>query len=136
MIGVVIIGHGNMASEVVSVTERIIGKQEHFEAINVKVGEAEETIRQNLVRILKMAEIDGVMILSDILGSSFSNTCIYAAKNSERVAVITGFNLPMVLKVLTHRNEMRLSELASLACKSGKAGILEVCKNADTEAKD
>jgi mannose/fructose-specific phosphotransferase system component IIA len=135
MIAVVIIGHGNIASETVSVAERIIGKQEHFEAINVRVGEAEETIKQNLDRIIKMAEIDGVLILSDLLGSSFSNTCIYVARNSDCVAVVTGFNMPMVLKVLTHRKDVELSELVLLACKWGKEGILEACKKLDTKNK-
>jgi PTS system mannose-specific IIA component len=143
MIGIIIVGHGNFASEIISIAENIMGEQKCLEAVSVKVGEGEYALRNKLDMILKMPafersegpglersegmDIDGTLILSDIFGGSFSNTCMYFAQNRRRVAVVTGVNLPMVLKVLTYRDSVDLGELVSLACKGGKEGILDAC---------
>ena len=127
MIGVVVAGHGNFASEVIATAEKALGKQEHLEAVSVKVGEGENSLKNKLDAILKMSEIDDVLVLADIFGSSFSRECIYLAKNKGHVAVVTGVNLPMVLKVLTYRKRTDLVELVSLACKGGKEGIRDAC---------
>jgi len=128
MIGVIVVGHGNFASEIVSISESIVGKQRYLEAINLKSGEGEYTLRSKLDETLNMMETDDVLILSDIFGGSISNTCLYFAKNREHIAVVTGVNLPMILKVLTYRETKDLDELVSLACAGGRDGILDACK--------
>ena len=127
MIGIIIAGHGNFASEIISIAERIMGEQKCLKAASVKVGEGEYVLRNRLDAILKMMEPDEILILSDIFGGSVSNSCLYFAKSRKYIAVVTGVNLPMVLKVLTYRNSVDLGELISLACKGGKEGILDAC---------
>ena len=127
MIGIIVACHGNLASEIVSVAEEIMGKQEHFEAISVKVGESKDNLRSKLDVVLNMMDVDGILITLDLFGSSFSNSCMYFAQNRTRLAVVTGVNLPMILKALTHRDSVDLEELVSLTCKGGKDGILDAC---------
>jgi len=127
MIGVIVAGHGNLASEIISTAERVMGKQEYLEAVSVKVGEGEDNLKDKLNAVLRMTEISEVLVLSDIFGSSFSNVCMHFAKDAGQVGVVTGVNLPMVIKVLTYRNSVDLRELVSLACKGGKDGILDAC---------
>ena len=127
MIGVVVAGHGNFASEIIATAEKALGKQEHLEAVSMKVGEGESALRNKLDAILKMSEIEDVIVLTDIFGSSFFKECIYLARNKGHVAVVTGVNLPMVLKVLTYRERVDITELVSLACKGGKEGIRDAC---------
>lgn len=127
MIGVIVAGHGNFASEVISTAEKALGKQEHLEAVSIEVGEGESALRKKLNAVLEMSKVDNVIVLADIFGSSFAKECVYMAKNKGRVAVVTGVNLPMVLKVLTHRQRVDLSELVSLACAGGKEGIRDAC---------
>ena len=127
MIRVVIAGHGDLASQVISTAERTLGKQEHLEAISVKFGEAEDDLRDKLNAVLDMAEPDDVIVLSDIFGSSFCKGCVCLAMDGSHVAFVTGVNLPMVLKVLTYRDQVVLVELVSLACKSGREGIRDAC---------
>ena len=127
MIGVIIAAHGNFASEIISTAERVMGKQEYLEAVSVKVGEGEDNLKDKLNAVLRMTEISEVLVLSDIFGSSFSNVCMYFAKDAGQVGVVTGVNLPMVIKVLTYRDSADLRELVSLACKGGKDGILDAC---------
>ena len=128
MIGIIVAGHGNFASEIISVVESIMGKQRYLEAVNVKAGEGEHALRSKLDAVLNAMEIDEAVILSDIFGGSVSNTCLYFAESTKaQVAVVTGVNLPMVLKVLTYRDSVDLGDLVSLACKGGREGILDAC---------
>ena len=128
MIGVIVAGHGKLASEIISTAEKTLGKQEHLEAVSMQVGEGENTLRSKLDAVLKMSEVDDVLVLADIFGSSFSKECVYLAKNKGRVAVVTGVNLPMVLKVLTYRGRADIDELVLLACKGGREGIRDACE--------
>jgi len=127
LIGVIVIGHGNFASELVSLSEGILAKQKYFDMASVKAGEGEYALHTKLNELMGNMEIDDVMILSDIFGGSISNMCLYFAKNKGHVAVVTGVNLPMVLKVLTYRDSVSLNELVSVACKGGKDGIVDAC---------
>ena len=127
MIGVIVAGHGNFACEIISILQNIMGEQEHVEAVSVGVGEGEYFLRDRLGAALEAMEVDEVLILSDIFGGSISNTCLYFAKSRKHVAVVTGVNLPMLLKVITYRESGDLSELVSLACEGGREGILDAC---------
>lgn len=127
MIGVIVVGHGNFASELVLVAENILGKQKYLHAVSVKAGEGEHTLHNELNELMSNMEIDDVIILSDIFGGSLSNMCLYFAKNKGHIAVVTGVNVPMVLKVLSYRDRVSLNELVSVACKGGKDGIVDAC---------
>lgn len=127
MIGIIIAGHGNFASEIISIAENIMGKQKHLEAVSVEIGEGEYGLNDKLNEALETMEVDEAVILSDIFGGSVSNTCLYFARDKKHIAVVTGVNLPMVLKVLTYRDNVDLGELVSLACKGGRDGILDAC---------
>ena len=93
----------------------------------MEIGEGEYGLRGKLNAALETVEVDEALILSDIFGGSVSNTCLYFAKDKKHIAVVTGVNLPMVLKVLTYRDNVGLGELVSLACKGGRDGILDAC---------
>ena len=133
MIRVVVAGHGNLASDIIATAERTLGKQEHLGSISVKFGEGEDDLRNKLNTVLDIAEDDDVIVLSDIFGSSFCTGCVCLARDSVHVAVVTGVNLPMLLKVLTYRDRVSLVELVSLACKSGREGIRDACGLLDEE---
>ena len=128
LIGVIVVGHGNFASELVSVSENILGKQKYLDTVSVRAGEGEHTLHNKLNELMSNMEIDDVIILSDIFGGSLSNMCLYFAKNKGHIAVVTGVNIPMVLKVLSYRERVvGLNELVSVACKGGKDGIVDAC---------
>lgn len=127
MIGIIVAGHGNFASELISILQSIMGEQEYLEAVSVGVGEGEYVLNNRLETGLKAMAVDEVLILSDIFGGSVSNTCLYFARSRKHVAVVTGVNLPMLLKVITYRESVDLSKLVSLACKGGREGILDAC---------
>jgi len=128
MIGVIVAGHGSFASEIISIAENILGKQEALEFVSVGIGEGDYTLSNELEASLEKIDAEEVLILSDIFGGSVSNTCLYFAKVRKHISVVTGVNLPMMLKVLTYRDKVDLAELTSRACKGGREGILDACK--------
>ena len=98
------------------------------DTVSVKAGEGEHTLHNKLNELMSNMKIDDVIILSDIFGGSLSNMCLYFAKNKGHIAVVTGVNIPMVLKVLSYRERVvGLNELVSVACKGGKDGIVDAC---------
>jgi mannose/fructose/sorbose-specific phosphotransferase system IIA component len=127
MIGIIVAGHGNFASEIISIAESILGKQKFLKAVSVNTGEGEFILKSELEAALERMEADEVLILSDIFGGSVCNTCLHLANDKADVGLVTGINLPMILKVLTYRNSVDLDELISIACEGGKTGILDVC---------
>jgi len=131
LIGIIIVGHGNFASELLSISQSILGKQDNFETIDIKSGEGEYAFHSKIDTILDNMNIEDLIILSDIFGGSISNMCLYFAKLKDHIAVVTGVNLPMVLKVLTYRDHLSLNELVLVACKGGKDGIVDACNLID-----
>ncbi|MGB9595150.1 MAG: PTS sugar transporter subunit IIA [Candidatus Poribacteria bacterium] len=131
MTGIIIVSHGNIASDLMEVSERILGKQENISAVSIQVGESDKVLYEKLENLVNLMKADDIMILSDILGGSITNTCLYFAKMRGHISVITGFNLPMIIKVLTYRDKVNLEELACLACESGRNGIVDACKTYD-----
>ncbi len=98
-IGVVVVGHGALAPAVVNAARNILG------AIDAVVGVAIESSapmadnRQKLAEAI--ASVDrghGVILLSDVFGGTPSNLCLSFLQPS-KVGVISGFNLPMVVKL-------------------------------------
>lgn len=126
--GIIVVGHGNLASELVEISQTILGKQKYLEMVSIKAGEGEYNLHNRLNDLIDVMQIDDLIILSDIFGGSISNSCLYFAKHKGHVALVTGVNLPMLLKVLTYRNQnLNLKELVSMACKGGKDGIIDAC---------
>ena len=95
MVGIVITTHGKLATTFLDVAESVLGNQEAVVAVDVMPQEGKDEILQHLAQAVS------------------------------RVRVVTGLNLPMLLKVLTHRSELDLNALAASACESGKAGIID-----------
>lgn len=128
MIAILVAGHGNFAAEMVAILENSLGKQEFLETLGIKPGEGEYALNRKIDELMHKKGVDDILVLSDILGGSITNMCICCARNNEHIAVVTGVNLPMLVKAITYRNGRSLSELASIVCKAGQEGITIACK--------
>lgn len=133
MIGVIVVSHGNLASEVIFTVESIIGRQTHLEAVDILASDTESLAVKKLeAAINKLNGTEEILILVELFGSSACNRCLSLSKihsDIKQVSVVTGFNLPMIFKVLTYRDRLSLTELAWRACEGGKAGIVNVSEN-------
>ena len=99
MIGVVVVTHGQLATELVNAAEMIVGDLPQFAAVSIgwhdEVNDAREDIAKAIERVRGEG---GVLLLTDMFGGTPSNLGMtFLAK--DRVEVITGVNLPMLIKL-------------------------------------
>ena len=115
MIGVVVVTHGQLATELVNAAETIVGDLPGFAAVSIGWHEDTEDARHEIEQaITRVNKGGGVLILTDMFGGTPSNLAMsFLAQGS--VEVITGVNLPMLIKlanlseddVLTAAREIR-----------------------------
>ncbi len=123
MIGVVIATHGRLAEEALSCVEGIVGRLEAARAVAVSSAIPLEAARQALADAIGAVDQgDGVLVLTDMLGGTPTNLALGFL--SDRVDVVTGVNLPMLLKLSTCRTPgASLAEVARLICAYGQKNI-------------
>jgi PTS system mannose-specific IIA component len=99
MIGIVVVTHGQLATELVNAAETIVGDLPQFAAVSIgwhdDVDDAREEIKQTIGRLQAP---DGVLILTDMFGGTPANLALTFLE-ADKVEVITGVNLPMVIKL-------------------------------------
>jgi PTS system mannose-specific IIA component len=123
MIGVVVVAHFNLAREMVAATELIVGKQERFEYVDIFPDEDVEKIKKMVVDALKRVDSrDGILVLTDMFGGTPSNISLSFLEEG-RVEVVTGVNLPMLIKLVTYRQNKTLSDLANFISQYGRKNI-------------
>ncbi|MBW1712444.1 MAG: PTS sugar transporter subunit IIA [Deltaproteobacteria bacterium] len=125
MIGVVIVAHGRLAQALVGAAEFIVGQRlEGVIPLEVSPDQEPEELQAALKKAL--AEVDkgqGVLLLTDMFGGSPSDMSI-SFLDPGRVEVLTGVNLPLLLHVVTKRNQKPdLTELAEEAEKKALDSI-------------
>ena len=120
--GVVVVTHGQLATELVNSAEMIVGDLEHFTAVSIgwhdDVDQAREAIGQAIARVQGTS---GVLVLTDMFGGTPANLAVTFV--SPDVEVITGVNLPMLIKLARPQREMSLQELATGMREHGRHAI-------------
>lgn len=124
MIGLVIATHGKLAEELVAAAALIIGPSQRVRAVTVDQDSGIEEIRSNIVSAVEQVnkEHDGVIIMTDMFGGTPSNISI-TLLDPERVEVLAGINLPMVLKFFNSPDDLSLVELARMLKAYGQQSI-------------
>jgi len=112
MIGVVVVTHGQLATELVNAAEMIVGDLPQFTAVSIgwhdDVSDAREQIARAVARVKGPS---GVLILTDMFGGTPSNLGISLIEENT-VEVITGVNLPMLIKAASLREAPDLLAVA------------------------
>jgi PTS system mannose-specific IIA component len=123
VIGVVVVTHGQLASELLNAAEMIVGDLPQCVAVSIgwhdDVNNAREEIAQAVARVRGDA---GVLILTDMFGGTPSNLGITFLE-ADRVEVITGVNLPMLLKVAGVQQTADLLDVAREMREHGRNAI-------------
>ena len=123
MIGLVLVTHGQLASEFVRAMEHVVGPQAQIEAICIGPEDDMEVRRNDIAAAL--AHVDdgsGVIILTDLFGGTPSNLAISLMK-SERIEVIAGVNLPMLIRLEGARKAMDVKAAVAAAREAGRKYI-------------
>ena len=124
MKGLVIASHANLGSELLNACELIIGPVRYARAISVQREDGVDRVRELFLSAIKETGEDGegVLIMTDMIGGTPAN--IGSAFIEEgKVDVLTGVNLPMVLKFFNSQDDLTLSELANMLKAYGQKGV-------------
>jgi mannose PTS system EIIA component len=123
MVGILIVTHGKLAQELVETTRIIVGKNvENIVPITVDWNDDMSDIQKTISSaISKVDRGNGVLILTDMFGGTPSN--ISLSFLSEKVEIITGVNLPMLIKIVNVGDRYSLKELAQMIHEQGKKSI-------------
>jgi len=123
MIGGIIVSHGKLAEELLNVLSIILGEVVNMEAISIgwydDVEESRKKINQCLKRVNQKS---GVLIFTDMFGGTPSNLSFSFLKNN-RIEIITGVNLPMLIKFVSLQRSNNLKEVAKKVVEQGKRNI-------------
>jgi PTS system mannose-specific IIA component len=123
MIGVLITTHGNLGSEFLKVAEMIRGPLKDVMHISVDQTKGVEDLKKDInAAIKKLDQGQGVLILTDLFGGTPSNLSLSLLKEG-KVEVVTGVNLPMLLKLSDTREKMNLQDFANYIKEYGKKNI-------------
>ena len=123
MIGVVVVTHGQLATELVNAAEMIVGDLPQFAAVSIgwhdEVNDAREDISQAIDRVRGDA---GVLLLTDMFGGTPSNLGMTFLEK-DRIEVITGVNLPMLIKLASLQTSQDLLAVARAMRDHGRTAI-------------
>jgi mannose PTS system EIIA component len=124
MIGIVIVTHGDLGAQLLQTAEEIVGKFPAVEAVSVRASEQIEKARKKIETVIqRVNDGSGVLILTDLFGGTPSNL-VLSYLEAGRLEVVTGVNLPMLMKLPALRDETDLRILAEKVAKYGQRNIL------------
>jgi PTS system mannose-specific IIA component len=123
MIGGIIVSHGKLGEELLNALTIILGEAPNIEAISIgwydDVEESKRKINQSLKRVDQKS---GVVIFTDMFGGTPSNLSFTFQKDGQ-VEIITGVNLPMLIKFVSLQRSNVLKDVAKKVVEQGKKNI-------------
>jgi len=122
-VGVVIVTHYGLGEQFLQALRLIIPDAPAFHSVSIDPGQSLEAMRESIRERLEVAEDgEGVLILTDMFGGTPSNVSL-SFLEEHRVEVVTGLNLPMLIKLATMREDRPLEELAGFVKEYGQRNI-------------
>ncbi|EOU1757022.1 PTS sugar transporter subunit IIA [Clostridium perfringens] len=128
MIGVIVATHGEMAKGLFDAIDMICGTQEKFSIVSLKRGQDAESFGEELrEKINELNSDEGVVVLVDLLGATPMNQSALNLYKSDKVEVITGVNLTMVVTATMERDCFSdIKELVEKIKNDGKDSVCSV----------
>ena len=123
MIGLVIVTHGRLAEEFVLAMEHVVGPQPAVACVCIGPEDDMELRRNEIAEaVVRADDGTGVIILTDLFGGTPSNLAISLMK-SEKIEVIAGVNLPMLIRLEGARKMMQVKAAVAAAREAGRKYI-------------
>ena len=123
MIGLVLVTHGQLATEFRHAVEHVVGPQDNFETVAIGADDDMEQRRRDIVDAVGRVDTGtGVIVLTDMFGGTPSNLAI-SVMESGRTEVIAGMNLPMLIKLSSIRKGDNMSAALDEAQAAGRKYI-------------
>jgi mannose PTS system EIIA component len=123
MIGALVVTHGHLGHELVAAAEMIVGEISHIKAVSIgwhdDVNDARKDIEKHIAEVESGS---GVILLTDMFGGTPSNIAL-SFHNPGTVDVVTGVNLPMIIKIANQKEGETLESLARIVRDQGRSSI-------------
>jgi PTS system mannose-specific IIA component len=121
--GVVIVAHYRLGEELLQALRLIVPDSPDFRAVGIEPRQGVDEMRGAIAAALEQADSgDGVLVVTDMFGGTPSNIAL-SFLGERRIEVVTGVNLPMLIKLATLREEKPLEELARFIKGYGQRNI-------------
>jgi len=122
-VGGVIISHGQLATELLSAAEAVVGDINQIRAVSIGWHDDVEAAKGEIQHAIAEVSLGaGALLLTDMFGGTPTNIAAMFFKEGE-VEIVTGVNLPMVIKLASLNREITLTELAKEVEQQGKDAI-------------
>ncbi len=123
MIGLVLVTHGRLAEELRAAMEHVVGSQRNVCTVCIGPDDDMERRRAEIHRCIDQVDTgDGVVLLTDMFGGTPSNLAI-SQMDRRNVEVISGVNLPMLVKLAKVRSHQPLADAVDCAQNAGRKYI-------------
>ncbi len=122
-VGVLIVAHYRLGEELLQAVRLIVPHARRFDAVAIEPKQSADEMRSAIAEGLARVDAgSGVLILTDMFGGTPSNISL-SFLAERRVEVVTGMNLPMLIKLATLTEEKPLEELARFIKEYGQRNI-------------
>lgn len=123
MIGTVVVCHGHLAEEILKAAELVVGHLENTVAVSINSQDNPESGRAKIAAALEAVDKgEGAIILTDMFGGTSSNLSL-SFLGERKVEVVSGVNLPMLIKLPSYRGSGNLREMAEFIREYGQKHI-------------
>ncbi|MCD8554206.1 PTS sugar transporter subunit IIA [Seleniivibrio sp.] len=124
MIGIILVTHGLFCEELIKTAEMIVGHQDCIETISMLDGSSLAGVADEIEKAIEKYDSTGAIVFTDMFGGSPSNISM-AYLGTKNVEVVSGVNLPMLIKALSARKENKsLTAICEDCAESGKNSII------------
>jgi PTS system mannose-specific IIA component len=122
MVGLVVATHGQLADELIRTAEGVCGKLDQCRSVSVNAASGMDDARAHFAEAIRAVDTgDGVLVLTDMFGGTPANLALTFL--DEKLEVVTGVNLPMLVKLSTARQDASLRDIAQLIAAHGQKNI-------------
>ena len=136
MVGMLVITHQRLAEEFIATAELIVGKIENCVGLSLDPHLPVDDLRKQIDQAMdRVNDGDGVIVLTDMFGGTPSNLSL-SFLNQEGIEVVTGVNLPMILRLAQSRQDHKVDELARVIKDYGRRSISLASEILDQEVKE
>lgn len=125
MVGVLLISEGKAGDDMIKTVRRVLGRKKlkGFAALTIKSDLNQKSLKTKIAhQITKLKADKGVLLLTELYGSTQSNLCRQFLKKGQ-VELVTGFNLPMIIKAATLNEESSLGRVSKAVADAGQKYI-------------
>ena len=121
--GMLVVSHGRLAEELVQAARTIVGPVEGLEALSIDWNDGIDAVQERLVHAVRRLDTGGgVVVATDMFGGTPANLGL-ALHEPGRIEIVTGVNLPMVIKFAGLAGEIGVVEAAGRIAREGRQAI-------------